>query len=288
MASDIVAVKEKESSTNDSLSVPYYVQERDELQELTRAGAVAAAMAQGLIDQGSATTTYQLVRISVRICRVTLSYKEATLPKLTLPPVGEETLDYRFSFQEQPKFVTHAYESIGVYGTSGLIAGYDRKLVNVQKTGGVITLTGLQVNPLPPVHFLDYTIPNAMADSTYRSVVEGLKGKFNDDTFLGRPAGEVQLVGFTVSKRTDEDWHFGFAFGAQDTQEDVEFDGYDVVAKTPDTITVPSIPPTCIFWETPIEYYNSTQKAIEKLARWVHVQRVWELGDFSLLGLPGV
>lgn len=284
----ITAKKEKESSTNDSLSVPYYVQEDDVAEQLSRAEAVAAAMAQGLTDQGSATTTYSLQRISDRICRVTLSYKEAVLPKLTLPPVGEETLDYRFAFQAQPKFVTHAFECIGVYGPAGVLAGYDRKLVNVQKSGGVTTLTGMQVNPLPPLHFLDYTVPNAMADSTYRAIVEALNGKFNDDEFLGHPAGEVQLVSFSASKRTDEDWQYSFGFGAAATQEDVTFDGYDVVAKTPATITVPSIPPTCVVWETPIEYLNTAQNSIEKLARTVHVHRVWELGDFSLLGLPGL
>jgi hypothetical protein len=211
-------------------------------------------------------------------------YKPRNLSTPQAPPVGEVTIDYRMNFVAQPKYVYEALDCIGVYDTDGLVAGFERLKVNVQKVGGVNRVVGLQANPLPEVHTIDYTVPNAAVDAAYRNVVARLAGKFNNSSFMGYGAGEVQLVRFGAAKRTDEDWQFSFGFGAQEVRTNVKFDGVDANGDYAE-ITVPTILPDSIAWSVDMDVLNPVSNITEKLAEFVVVQRVWELDDFDDLGL---
>lgn len=287
MASDIVAIREKESWANDSLTQPYYVVERDPALTLSKAQAESAAQAQGASDYGDPALIFSADRLGPRSVRVVLQYKQAGLPKMTLPPVGEETLRYGFHYQVQPKYIYTGLECLGIFDTAGSVslASMKRLKVNVQKVGGVNRCVGLQVNPLPEIHHLEYTVPTAMVDPTYRNVVAGLAGCFNDAEFLDHDAGEVQLVRFSGAPRTDEDWQFSFGFGAAVPEIDKKYDG-NTLAGTYAEITVPELPPHAIAWTIDRDVVIDFSGNIEKLADFVIVQRVWEFGDLDLLGLP--
>lgn len=215
---------------------------------------------------------------------ITFNYSLAELKPPDPPPVGEITIDYRMSFQAQSKYIYEAYECLGVYDTDGLVSGMERLKVNVRKVGGVNRVIGMQVDPLPEVHSLDVVIPDADVDTAYREGVAALGGCFNDSSFMGYSAGELQLVRFSAQKRTNEDWNLSFGFGAAADRTSVLFDGNDNTG-TYAAITVPSIPPYAATWTIDRDVEVAATGAIEKLADFVVVQRVWELGDFAALGL---
>ena len=82
-------VKEKESATLNSDSVPYMVQEDpDSVIVLTKSAAVTAALAQALIDQGTAATDYNYRRISNKSARVVVKYRPLRFSPLTPPSLG--------------------------------------------------------------------------------------------------------------------------------------------------------------------------------------------------------
>lgn len=215
---------------------------------------------------------------------ITFNYSPAELTPPDPPPVGELTIDYRMSYQAQPKYVYEAPECLGIYDTDGLVVGKSRLKVNVRKVGGVNRVIGMQVDPLPEVHSLDVVIPDTDVTASYREGVAALCGKFNDDTFMDYPAGTLQLVRFNAQKRTNDDWNLSFGFGAGEERTNVPFDGNDNTG-TYAIITVASIPAYAITWTVDRDVPISGTNEVEKLADFVVVQRAWDLGDFDALGL---
>lgn len=215
---------------------------------------------------------------------VSISYRPRPTSTPTAPPVGEITVDYGMSFQAGPKYVYNAFECLGLYDTDGIVPGVTRLQVNTRTTGGVTIATGMQIDPMQETHYLDVIIPNGMFTQQYRNDLASLKYKFNDATFMGYPAGHLQLVRYSIQKRTDEDLRLSLGFGEGETLTDVEFDGNDDLSQYA-VITVDEIPPTAIAWTVDRDVHVDFTEKIEKLADYVVVQRVWELGDFTKLGL---
>jgi hypothetical protein len=215
---------------------------------------------------------------------VNISYRPRVPSTPAAPPVGEINVDYRMSFQAQPKYMYDAIECLGVYDTDGLVSGLSRLKVNIQHVGGSNSVIGMQVDPLPEVHSLDVILPGATLTAAYRKDLESLQYRFNDSGFMGYGMGELQLVRFEVQKRTNEDWRLSFGFGAGTTRTNVTFDGNTTTSDFA-IITVDEIPPYAIAWTYDRDVHIDFTEKIEKLADLVVVQRVWEFGDFTKLGL---
>lgn len=215
---------------------------------------------------------------------VTFTYRPKSPSTPAAPPVGEVSVAYRMSFQAEPKYIYDSFACLGVYDTDGKELTLSRLKVNVRKVAGVNRVIGMQVNPLTEALSIDVVLPNATLTAAYRKDLESLKYKFNDAPFMGYGIGELQLVRFQVAVRTDEDWQLSFGFGAGETRTDVPFDGNDAAGKYK-LITVDKIPPYAITWTIDRDVLIDFKGTIETLADFVVVQRVWEFGDFTKLGL---
>jgi hypothetical protein len=220
------------------------------------------------------------------IYRFELSFSPIQLQENDPPPQRETgTLARRANFQAQPVFRKVCLEPIGVYSADGNVtSNYPnlKWLVNVRGTGfDQSRVEGQTFDPLPEVFTFDYYAPNLVLSNAYLNTVAALCGKFNSGTFFDFPQGSVQLVRFSASERTPEDWELSFGFGYFPPQTNVQVS---------DDITIPNLRGSWAYWtqeqEIATDLGGTVGEIIESSTKLAVVQRVWEEADLSGLDLP--
>jgi len=120
-------------------------------------------------------------------------------------------------------------------------------------------------------HFLDVVL----VTQVYKLIMFNLTGRVNDDDFKGFAAGECLFLGATGSRRSKDDWSIQYKFSAVPNVTDLEFAGIkDIEKKGHDYI-----------WFPYEEEEDETANRLRKKAIGAYVEKVYQDGDFELLGL---
>jgi len=200
----------------------------------------------------------------------------------TIPTTGES--QYNFDTTGGTERILQRLAAVQKYSGSGAGTGED--------TYGAINDDGDTVHGVdiivPKYSFSEtHYIANDSVTNAYKGKLYSLTGTTNDAGFKGSLAGEALFLGAVGSSRGDEDWEINFRFAArpnrvaagagQRTPVPVKFDDGNTV-----NIDVGG-------WEYLWFYYAKVQSANDKslihAPKYAYVERVYEEGDFSDLGI---
>ncbi len=116
-------------------------------------------------------------------------------------------------------------------------------------------------------------IANSLVTGAYKLTLFALTGKVNNATFKGFAAGEVLFLGASGSKRGDDEWEITFRFAASP----------NVTGMTVGDITGVDKKGWEYLW---VRYTDAEDaKVLVKQPAAVYVEKVYESGDFSGLGI---
>ena len=130
---------------------------------------------------------------------------------------------------------------------------------------------------MPVYHFSEtHYLPDSQVTLGYRATLFGLTGKVNDADFKGLSAGECLFLGAAGSQRGfGEDWEITFRFAASPNTSSLTVGPITGIAKKG--------------WEYLWVRYADAEvpaaKAIVKQPVAAYVEKVYEDGDFSGLGI---
>ncbi len=183
--------------------------------------------------------------------------------------------DSSFSFDTTggTQRVTQALSTVASYVQSGTATNYK----------GAIGWDGQQVQGV------DLTIPvyrfgethyktNATINQAYKLTVQGLTGKTNNATFRGFAAGEVLFLGASGARRgtgSDDLWEITYQFAVSLTRS-----GFAV-----GDITVTTKAGWDYLWVAYKEDVDATTGVRRQIPAQVNIERVYEQGNFSGLGI---
>lgn len=187
-------------------------------------------------------------------------------------PNQQETPEPEFSFDTTggTQHITQSLQTVGAYGDTSDIEGaigYDGKNVN----GVDITV---------PVYQFTETIhaAPALVTQAYKMTLMELTGTVNNAPFRGFAAGEVLFLGVSSARHganPDDNWDLSFKFAA---------------AKNKTGISIGSI--TGIdkggweyLWVQYADDVDAAAKTLIKKPIAVYVERVYEYGNFALMGI---
>jgi len=133
------------------------------------------------------------------------------------------------------------------------------------------------VDIVVPVYHFSETHYKADASVTagYKATLFALTGTANNATFKGFAAGEVLFLGASGSKRGDDDWEITFRFAASP----------NVTGLTVGNITGVAKKGWEYMWVRYADTEDTTAKAIVKRPASVHIEKVYNNGDFSGLAI---
>ena len=130
-----------------------------------------------------------------------------------------------------------------------------------------------------PVYNFSETHYVAAADVTgaYKAALFALTGKVNNAAFRGFSAGEVLFLGASGSKRGEEDWEISFKFAASPNATNL----------TVGDITGINKKGWEYLWVRYADDEDANAKVLIKKPIAAYVEKVYEEGDFSGLGIGG-
>ncbi len=184
-----------------------------------------------------------------------------------------ETGDSSFSFDTGggTQHITQSLETVSSYAPPGKTA---------PNFGGAIGVThdsvqGVDIT-LPVYHFAEtHYLADAVVTLAYRGTLFHLTGKVNNASFRGLDAGECLFLGASGSKRGEDDWEITFRFAGSENKTNLTVGNITGIAKKG--------------WEYMWVRYETaeddTAKALVKKPAAVYIEKVYEDGDFSGLGI---
>lgn len=218
------------------------------------------------------------------VVRVSISYSAPELqPQPSPPPREMGTLARRANCQAKSITRTRCLEPIAVYDDAGEITddyGQMKWLCGVAGGGAQPHRVAARTfDPYPESRTLDFFAPNTLITDAYLDAIEALVvgGAFNDGDYKGCPQGSLQLVRFSLSERTPNDWELSFGFAKVPPQSAVEID---------DDIAIPTLRGSWAYWTYDKEIYIPDSNILRVQTQFVVVQRVWPEADFGVLQLP--
>lgn len=139
-----------------------------------------------------------------------------------------------------------------------------------------VTADGVEgVDITVPVYNFNEThyLPSATVTAAYKATLFSLTGKVNNATFKGFAAGEVLFLGASGSQRGNDDWEIQFKFAASPNMTGLSVGSISGISKGG--------------WEHLWVLYsdNVDQNTLIKRPAAAYVERVYDAGDFSLLGI---
>lgn len=198
--------------------------------------------------------------------------------KNTKTKTDQETGESTFSFDTTggTVHITQTLATINTYGDAPDFEG----AIGVERTDKEISVNGCDITS--PVYTFSEThyIAAATVTNTYKGNIFKLTGKVNNATFKGCDAGECLFLGASGSKRSDADWEITFRFAASPNVTGKVVGSITGIAKKG--------------WEYLWVLYKEVKAAgegsgggnlIVKRPAGVYIERVYEDGDFSTLGI---
>ena len=123
-------------------------------------------------------------------------------------------------------------------------------------------------------HSLDPTV----VTEVYKGTIFSLTGKVDSDTFRGFSPGEVLFLGAAGTRRgtgSDDDWEITYRFAASPNRSNIPVGD----------ITVPAKKGWEYLWVRYADTEDPAAHALVKQPVAAYVEKVYDEGDFSLLGI---
>lgn len=212
-----------------------------------------------------------LVRQSAQLSPTGYMLWEGTVRygRLKPPETGDST--YQFDTGGGTQHITQSLQTVGRYAPPGKTAP------NYQGAIGVAgeNVEGVDIT-VPVFNFSEtHYLPTEMVTGAYKAVVFYLTGRVNAAPFRGFAAGEVLFLGASGSKRGEEDWEITFKFAASPNMSGIVIGDITGINKKG--------------WEYLWVRYEDGEDAaagaLVKKPAAVYVEKVYQEGDFSLLGI---
>jgi len=174
-------------------------------------------------------------------------------------------------------------ESVGVYddgsGTNKATAGnyaYIRLKIDANTPDSHYYRNHARTfEPLPETQQILWYPPATRVTKTLLDAIEDIVGAFNDDTYLGRPAGSLQLVRFEAAPRSTADWEFAFGYGYRKPR--TNFYSGD--------IKIPIVRACDYYYTVDQPHWDSVKKILQPKSKLAVAGRVWPLEDLTATGL---
>jgi len=192
------------------------------------------------------------------------------LEKKEPPATGESV--FNFDTGGGSQHITQSRENKGRFGQAGDTAPDFKGAINVTDS----SIDGCDI--IVPVYNWSETHykPDSAVTLAYRGTLFGLTGKVNSGAFKGFAAGECLFLGASGSKRGSADWEITFRFASSPNRTNIT----DIP-----TITVASKKGWEYLWIRYHDVLDTAAKMLVKRPCAAYVERVYDEGDFSGLGI---
>lgn len=178
--------------------------------------------------------------------------------------------EYNFDISTTNQHIIQSFDTVGEYTLSG----------TAEELNGMIAVDADNVpqgvDVIVPVSTFNVRIvlANATVTSAYQKIVRELVGKTNNATFYSHAAGEVLFVGCTGTKRSGTDWELNYRFQTSPNRTGLTVGG----------ITGIAVKGWEVLWVRYRPDKSNRNRFIQKPVQ-VNVEKVYESGDFSTLGI---
>ena len=190
---------------------------------------------------------------------------------------GPQTGESVFSFDTGGgmRHVTQSLQTITRKAPPGQTAPDFKGAIGVTDTG----VEGVDI-VVPVYHFSEtHYKPDSQVTQAYKLTLFGLTGKVNNGSFRGFAAGEVLFLGASGSKRVApdgaQDWEITFRFAASPNAAGLSVGDIAGISKTGWEY----------LWVQYRDHEDTAAHSIVKRPVAAYVERVYDDGDFSLLGI---
>jgi hypothetical protein len=211
---------------------------------------------------GQLLQNFQIDRVAELIWEVTARYG-----KKEKKDVGDST--FEFDTTGGTQHITQALETVGFAGIAG--APDLQEAINVTKD----SVEGCDIVVPQYAWSESFIVDDADVDSAYKATLFALTGRTNDAPFRDFAEGEVLFKGARGSKRGKDDWEINFSFAASPN-----ITGLQIGDLPPCTDTKGG-------WDyVSVNYVDDVDAdTLIKRPSFMRILRVYESGDFSLLGI---
>jgi len=167
--------------------------------------------------------------------------------------------------------ITQSFSTVGSYAAPGFTNPDFRGAIGVTQD----SVEGVDIT-VPVYHFSEtHYKPAAQVTDGYKGTLFSLTGKVNSATFRGCAAGECLFLGASGSKRGDLDWEITYRFAASPNRTNLTVGDVTGVAKKGWEY----------LWVHYVDDEDASAKRLVKRPAFVRVEKVYETGDFSGLGI---
>ena len=186
-----------------------------------------------------------------------------------LPETGESS--FAFDTGGGTQHITQSMQTIAKYGLPGQTAPDFKGAIGVTHDN----VEGVDIT-VPVYNFSEtHYLPVETVTQAYKDKLRSLTGKVNDADFKGHTTGECLLLGVAGAQRGADDWEISFRFASSENKTGLTVGEITGIAKKG--------------WEYMwVRYANAedtTAKALIKKPVAVYIEKVYESGDFSELGI---
>ncbi|HHM13125.1 MAG TPA: hypothetical protein ENJ16_06195 [Planctomycetaceae bacterium] len=183
----------------------------------------------------------------------------------------KDTGESQFSFDTGggTTHITQSLQTVARYAPPGKVAPDFRGAIGVTHDSVEGTDITIPVYNFTETHYVDASL----VTGAYKATLFALTGKTNNAAFKGFARGEVLFLGASGSLRSQEDWEITFRFAASPNVTGLVIGDIAGIDKKG--------------WEYLwVRYADAEdQNVLVKKPIAVYVERVYEEGDFSLLGI---
>jgi hypothetical protein len=187
----------------------------------------------------------------------------------TIPATNEST--FSFDTGGGTQHITQSRQTIASYAAPGLTAPNFRGAIGVTDD----SVEGVDIT-VPVYQFAEtHYKPDSLITLAYKATLFSLTGRTNSGAFKGFAAGEVLFLGAAGSKRGLGDWEINYRFAASPNMTALVVGEITGIAKKGWEY----------LWVRYTQAEDTAAKALVKKPIAAYIERVYEAGDFSLLGI---
>lgn len=254
------ASRELSRGENPAQDLLYIVRGTDD--DLEAKAALAAAAP--LVYDGLHRQTYRLERTGQTEWEGSVHYGRKE-------PAETGDSSYQFDTGGGTQHITHSRQTAARYAPSGQVAPDFQGAIGATHD----SVEGVDVT-VPVYNFSEtHYIPSASVTDAYKGALFLLTGRTNLAAFRGFAPGEVLFLGASGSKRGEEDWEITYRFAASPNATDLTVGPITGIAKRG----------WDYLWVRYQDAEDTQAKSLVKRPIGVYIERVYDEGDFSGLGI---